>query len=105
LNKEDFAGLQHSIKESLNFEQSLHLLRRKSEALCKLYKKTETYGELIQWLQQVSTATGQTSSPEAEIKSKVIAMYMFELLAEYHLPQELIVQNSTEFMTLFNSSI
>jgi hypothetical protein len=30
---------------------------------------------------------------------------MFELLAEYHLPQELIVQNQASFMTLFGKSL
>lgn len=30
---------------------------------------------------------------------------MFELLAEYHLPQELIVQNQDNFMNLFSESM
>lgn len=32
-------------------------------------------------------------------------MYMFELLAEYHLSQELIVENSQNFMNLFKESL
>lgn len=32
-------------------------------------------------------------------------MYMFELLAEYHLPQEHIVASRNEFMSLFSMSL
>ena len=32
-------------------------------------------------------------------------MYAFELLSEYHLPQEQIVQHSGDFMNIFNSSL
>jgi len=32
-------------------------------------------------------------------------MYMFELLSEYHLPQEQIVANSANFMNLFSESL
>jgi len=32
-------------------------------------------------------------------------MYMFELLAQYHLPEEDIKKNSEAFMTLFTNSL
>lgn len=32
-------------------------------------------------------------------------MYIFELLAEYHLPQEQIVQNSNQFIELFSGCL
>jgi|TARA_B110000285_G_C15029107_1_gene565746 hypothetical protein len=32
--------------------------------------------------------------PAAQVKRKQFAMYNFEILAEYHLSQELIVENS-----------
>jgi DNA primase len=50
-------------------------------------------------------ASQASSSDEIVIKSKEYAFYMFELLAEYHLPQELIVQNQENFMNLFSESM
>lgn len=38
------------------------------------------------------------SNDETTIKGKEFAMYVFELLSEYHLPQEQIVNNSKNFM-------
>jgi len=32
-------------------------------------------------------------------------MYMFELLAEYHLPQEQLEQNQSSFMAMFSESL
>jgi hypothetical protein len=32
-------------------------------------------------------------------------MYNFEILAEYHLSQELIVENSESFLSLFTSTL
>jgi hypothetical protein len=32
-------------------------------------------------------------------------MYNFEILAEYHLSQELIVENSKDFIALFSNSL
>ena len=88
LNGEELAALKQSIKSSLNFDQPLNLNRRKAEIICKLHKKDETYVDLIAQLQQLATGSSQVpgSGEEALIKSKVMAMYMFELLAEYHLP-------------------
>jgi hypothetical protein len=40
-------------------------------------------------------------SPEAVAKRRVFALYNFEILSEYHLSQDLIVQNSQEFLNIF----
>ena len=81
----------------------MNLLRRKAEIICKLHKKEESYGELVQQLSQLA---GQpASAEESVVKGKQFAMYMFELLSEYHLPQEQIVQNSQQFMGLFSESL
>jgi hypothetical protein len=68
-----------------------NFLRRKAEILCKIHKKLGTYTDLITKLQSLTIQP--SSADESVLKSKEFAMYMFELLAEYHLPQELIVQN------------
>ena len=39
------------------------------------------------------------------IKKKKFAMYNFEILSEYHLSQDLLVQNSQEFIDLFDKSL
>lgn len=39
------------------------------------------------------------------IKRKQFILYNFEIMAEYHLSQELIVQNSKEFIQLFQNSL
>jgi len=40
-------------------------------------------------------------SPEEVVKRKQFAMYNFEILAEYHLSQELIVEHSNQFLEIF----
>jgi hypothetical protein len=43
------ATLKVAMRESLNFEaEPFNLLRRKAEIICKLHKKEESYGELVQ---------------------------------------------------------
>ena len=44
-------------------------------------------------------------SEQEVVKRKQFAMYNFEILAEYHLSQELIVENSKDFITLFSNSL
>jgi hypothetical protein len=78
-------------------------LRRKAEIICKLCKKDESYPEIVQFICQL--AQSPSSSEEHIVKGKQFAMYAFELLSEYHLPQEQIVQHSGDFMNIFNSSL
>lgn len=40
-------------------------------------------------------------SPEENAKRKNFALYNFEVLSEYHLSQELIVENSEQFLQIF----
>lgn len=44
-------------------------------------------------------------SEQEVVKRKQFAMYNFEILAEYHLSQELIVENSKDFISLFSNSL
>ena len=84
---EDIGQMKVVFKQLLNMEEPMSLLRRKAEILCKLHRKDESYAELVQMLQQF--ALQEPSSDAAPIiKGKELAMYMFELLSEYHLPQE-----------------
>ena len=73
-------------------EEPMSLLRRKAEIICKVHRKEESYAELVQSLQQLALQEPNSDSP-AIIKGKELSMYMFELLSEYHLPQEQIEQN------------
>lgn len=42
---------------------------------------------------------------EEVIKRKQFAMYNFEILAEYHLTQDLIVENSANFLEIFTKTL
>jgi len=71
--------------------------RSRAELLCKVYKVLGQFPELLGHLQSML----QTGSPFL----KELAMYMFELLAEYHLPKQEVIDNADTFMGLFTSSI
>jgi len=43
--------MKAAFKASLNMDEPMNLLRRKAEVLCKIHKKEESYGELVQSLQ------------------------------------------------------
>ena len=47
----------------------------------------------------------QDGSPEEKIKRKQFALYNFEILSEYHLEQEHIVQHADNFLQLFTSTL
>lgn len=65
------------------------LLKRKAEIVCTCYKEIQNYPELV--MQLVSVLQSQTGTSEEQAVKKVYAMYIFELLSEYHLPQDQIV--------------
>jgi len=93
-----------AFKSLLNMEEPMNLLRRKAEILCKLHKKDETYAEIVQMLQELALRE-PNSDNAGVIKGKELAMYMFELLAEYHLPQEELESNQASFMAMFSESL
>ena len=82
---QDIAQIKVTFKSLLNMDEPMNLLRRKAEILCKLHKKEESYAELVGMLQQLALQE-PNSDNSSIVKGKELAMYMFELLAEYHLP-------------------
>ena len=63
------------------------LLKKKADIICACYKELDGgYPELIGSL--VAVLHSQEGTPEQLVIKKVYAMYIFELLAEYHLPQD-----------------
>lgn len=58
---------------------------------------------MIQDLTALLAATGGT--PAEQVKRKQFAMYNFEILAEYHLSQELIVEHSAAFLDRFSATL
>lgn len=85
LTADDLNSLKAAMEQSINMKDDpMPLLRRKAEIVCKIHKKENAYAELITKLQCL--ASQPISSDEVVVKSKEFAMYMFELLAEYHLP-------------------
>ena len=104
LNAEDITLTKNTFKQLLNMEEPMSLLRRKAEVLCKVHRKEESYAELVQSLRQLALQEPNSDSP-AVIKGKELSMYMFELLSEFHLPQEQIEQNQVDFMAMFSDSL
>lgn len=104
LTKEQTEVLKTQISGSLDFaSQSTSLLRRKADIICKCYKKAENYEEMIQNL--VSLLKWDQGSKEEIVKRKQFAMYNFEILSEYHLSQEHIVEHSSQFLELFSNTL
>ena len=85
LTMQDIAQIKVTFKSLLNMDEPMNLLRRKAEILCKLHNKEESYAELVGMLQQLALQE-PNSDNSSIVKGKELAMYMFELLAEYHLP-------------------
>ena len=104
LSLEDIGQMKGAFQALLNMEEPMNLLRRKAEILCKLHSKAESYAELVQQLQQLALLEPNSEAPGI-VKGKELAMYMFELLAEYHLPQEQLEQNNASFMAMFSESL
>lgn len=104
LTNEHVVELRNAISNSINFEvNSKLLLERKADIICKCYKKLEIYPEMIQNL--VTILKSKDGSPKEIVKRKQFAMYNFEVLSEYHLSQDLLVENSKEFIDLFQDSL
>ncbi len=86
LSAEEFRVLKDFMLQSIDFNQQMLLLKKKADIICACYREIENYPELIQQLVQVMQS--QDGTPEQLAIKKVYAMYLFELLAEYHLPQD-----------------
>ncbi len=90
LSKPEFAALKDEVLKSIDFtNQSMLVLKKKAEIVCACYREIENYPELIQQL--VTVLQSQEGTQEQISARKEYAMYIFELLAEYHLPQDQIV--------------
>jgi len=60
---------KNAFKQSLNFgTDSLHLLRRKAEVICKLHRREESYGEIVQEIQAL--ASKPSSPDDSVVKAK-----------------------------------
>ena len=104
MSPEQTAQLKDKISQSIDFvAQPSSLLKRKADIICKCFRKLETYPEMIQNL--VSVLSRTEGSQEELVKSKQFAMYNFEVLSEFHLSQELIVEHSEQFIQLFTATL
>jgi len=104
LTNEHTTELLSQISGSINFAtQSKALLERKADIICKCYKKLESYDQMIKNLVDILLVA--EGAPQENIRRKQFAMYNFEILAEYHLSQELIVQHSDKFLEIFTKTL
>ena len=100
LTNQHATDIKNTISSSINFSnQSKLLLQRKADIICKCFRKLETYEEMIQNLVALLKMTD--GSPKENVARKQFAMYNFEILSEYHLSQEVIVEHSGQFLELF----
>lgn len=105
LTNDNVVALRNAMMSSINYlTNSKKLLEKKAEIICKCYKKLDTYPEMIQNLVATLRIQDQVSDAE-KIKRKQFAMYNFELISEFHLTQELLVQNSDEFLKVFEEQL
>ena len=104
MTNENVVELRNAISQGINFNtNSKQLLQRKADIICKCYKKLEIYPEMIQNL--VTILKSKEGSATEIVKRKQFAMYNFEILSEFHLSQELLVENSKDFIDLFQESL
>ena len=93
-----------AFSQMLNFEEPLHLLRRKAEMLCKLHKRAQSFPELLQQLLGLIIQEPD-SEVESIIRGKVVAMYMFDLLSEFHMTQKQMKSSHADFMQVFSAAL
>jgi hypothetical protein len=79
-------------------------LKRKAEIVSKGSAKLKQYEQLVKFVEGSLTKVLPETTAEA-VKEKEYDMYVLELLTEYHLPQELIVQSSDDFIGLFKKCL
>jgi hypothetical protein len=86
ITPEEVTNIKSVMWSTINIaDEPMNLLRRKAEIICKLHKLEESYSELVQ---KISVWLSEQQTSDAVVKQKQLAMYMFELLSEYHLPQD-----------------
>lgn len=79
-------------------KQSINLLKRKGDVLAKIYARQNKNEDLLNLLVQWAQAENNTNS-------RVLALYIFEILADVHLTGEQMTTYKDSFMTLFSKAL
>ena len=103
LVEDDYKNLIQGLQQNMDLSESMNLLRRKAEVLVKCYKFTKNFDEIVAQIEQMMSAP--QSEEVTVITGKVIAMYMFDMLAEYHLDVDAMTAKHETFMTMFGNCL
>ena len=96
LSKEDLSQVRDLLLNSINFADDMNLLRRRGEVLTNVYSRLEQETSL---LQQLESWSGNENA-----NARDFSLYLFQILADVHLSNDLIYQQSNNFMTIFSKS-
>lgn len=77
--------------------QNMTLLKRKGDIISKIYVRQNRSEELLKMLVEWSNSE---SSP-----ARQLAMYLFEVVSDYHLTSEQLTAYKDSFMTIFTKSL
>lgn len=99
ISEGDLELMKSAVMETLDFSgsQSLQLLKRKGDIMAKIYAKQNKNEDLLKLLVEWASADNTNS--------RVLAMYVFEVLADVHLTAEQLTTHKDSFMNLFSKSL
>ena len=77
--------------------QNMTLLKRKGDIISKIYVRQNRSEELLKMLVEWSNSESSTA--------RQLAMYLFEVVSDYHLTSEQLTAYKDSFMTIFTKSL
>lgn len=98
LSSEDLEVMKSQIMGTLDFgAQQIQLLRRKGDVLSKIFAKQNKSEDLLKLLVEWAQAEATNS--------RLMAMYVFEVLSDCHLTPEQLTAYKDSFMQIFSKSL
>ena len=90
--------MRNAVLQSIDLDkQPLSLLKRKGDVLSKIYAKLKKTEMLLAYLVQLVDNT--------DPKVRQFAMYVFEILSEFHLTSAQLTSSRNEFITIFQKGL
>jgi hypothetical protein len=93
LNQEHIETLKTRVSNTINFTtQTKLLLQRKADLICKCCMKLNSFDKIVVNLANLLKNTESTL--EVSVKQKQFAIYNFNILTQYYLPQDIMVSSA-----------
>lgn len=96
LSESDLEIMKTTIMGTMDFSQSLTLLKRKGDIISKIFAKQNKSEDLLKMLVEWAQSDNSVS--------RQFAMYLFEVLSDCHLTPEQLTSHKDSFMTIFAKS-